>query len=97
LDKIKISERKDIPYGFYNWIHSRISEKTNREYIKKEKIMIIMRMYFNIEKEKCSIIFKELELLGFIEKEDGFVKVKKSKSREEIIFDLKKKLNMIPK
>lgn len=72
-----------IPLSFYYWIHPRIFKQTFRGYIKKDQIVVALRMQFNIPKRVCPLIIKELELLGVIKKEDGYFKVKEAD--EEVI------------
>lgn len=92
---MKEFKENKIPLSFYYWLHSRINEQTYRGYIGKDQIIVVMRMFFNIEKEMCPLLIKELELLELLEEEGKYMKVKESKPKEEIIFEMKKKLNLI--
>lgn len=91
---MKEFKENKIPLSFYYWIHSRIDNQTFRGMIKKDHIAVVLRMHLNIEKEMCPLIIKELELLGLIKEEDGYMRVKESKPKDEVIFELKKKLNL---
>jgi len=89
-------ERIQTLLSFHYFIHERIFRETVQGYIKADKLLIVLRMYHNIPKDECPILIKGLEILGLIQKEDGYYKVEKPKgSREELVFEAKKKLNLI--
>jgi len=95
--------KEGIPLSFYYWIHSKISKQTFKEHITKEKLMLVLRQHYNIEKSICPLIIKELEMINLIEKKElkvynlnkTYYKVKCSKPTEEIIFEKKKELNLL--
>lgn len=69
----------ECPLSFYYWIHSRIFKQTFRGYINNKQLGVALRMQFNIPKRVCPLIIKELEILGLIQRKDGYFKVKKAK------------------
>jgi len=90
------TERIKVLLGLHYFIHERIYNHTTQGYIKKEEALVIIRRNHNIPKDECPIIMKGLEILGLIEEEDDYLKVKKpSKSREELILEFKKKMKMV--
>jgi len=84
-------EKITIPLSFYNWIHPRIFKQSFKGYIKENQIVVTLRMHFNIPKRVCPLIVKELEILGFIKKEDGYFKVRKAEE-DKILKELENKL-----
>lgn len=85
-----------IPLSFYYWIGERIFKQTFRGYINREQVVVTLRQHFNIPKRMCPIIIKELEILGTLKEEDGFIKVKETKTEDEIIKGLERELGLSP-
>jgi len=89
-------ERIKSLLGFHYFIHERIFNKSRMGYITKNELLLVLRRNHNIPKDECKIILRGLEILGLIEKEGGNYLVKKPKgTREELIFEFRKKLNLI--
>ena len=87
--------KKQIPFGFYKWIHSRIYKQAFQGRISKDNLVLVFRQFHNIPKEVYPIYLKELEILGFIKEKKGFVKVMLPKlSEEKLILKLKKELGL---
>ena len=87
--------KKEIPFAFYKWIHSRIYKQAYQGRISKDNLALLFRQFHNIPKSIYPIYLKELEILGLIKEEDGFIKVTTPKlEEEELIIYLKKELKM---
>ena len=82
--------------GLHYFIHERIYKNTNQGYIKKDQALIVLRMHHNIPKDECPIVIRSLEILGLINEDGKYLKVKKPvQSREELILKFKKKLKLV--
>ena len=82
--------------GFHYFVHERIYRQSNQGYVKEEQAIRVLRQHHNIPKDECPIILKGLEILGLISKDGKYYSiVKPKKSREELVFEYKKKLKLI--
>jgi hypothetical protein len=92
----KESKRIETLLGLHYFIHERIYKNTNHGYIKKDQALIVLRMHHNIPKDECLIILRGLEILGLINEDGQYLKVKKpTESREGLILKFKKKLKLV--
>jgi len=89
-------KRIEILLGLHYFIHERIFRETHNGYILKKNALLIVRRNHNIPKDECPIILEGLKMLGLIESDGKYYKVKKpEKSREELILEFKKKMNLV--
>lgn len=79
-----MAKQKSIPLSFYYWIHPRIYKQTFKGYIKRDQIMVALRMQFNIPKRMCPLIIRELEILELIKEKDGYFKVEKAEEEKAL-------------
>lgn len=92
---MKEFKENKIPLAFYRWMHVRMNQQAFKKVISKEQANLVLRMHFNIEKRMCPLILKELELLGALRQENGFYIVKYTRPLDEVILELKRKLNLV--
>jgi hypothetical protein len=89
-------ERINILLGFNYFIHQRMFLKSSRGFISKDEAFKVMWRNHNIPKEECPVLIKSLEILGLIEEDGNYFKVRTpDKSKEKVILNLKKKLKMV--
>jgi hypothetical protein len=89
-------ERIKILLGINYFLHQRMYLKSSMGFISKEEALKVLWRNHNIPKEECNVIIKSLEIMGLIEEDGEYFKIKKpEKEREELIFDFRKKLKLI--
>lgn len=89
-------ERIESLLGFHYFIQDRIYKETKEGYINKKDALIVLRRNHNIPLNECPIIFKGMEILGLIECDGEYYKVKEpKKSKEELVLKFKKKMKLV--
>ena len=64
-----MEKKKEIPFIFYLYLHSKVCEVTKGDLISKKYLTYYISKY-RIPKKLRILIVKELELLGLIEEKD---------------------------
>lgn len=91
----KIGEIKSL-LGLNYFIHERIFKHSKNGYISEENMLIVIRRSHNIPKNECQIVVRSLEILGLIERDGRYFRVRKpNKSRDYLILEFKKRLNLV--
>jgi len=89
-------ERMKVLLGLHFFIQERLFNHSKNGYITRKNAIIVIRRSHNISKSMCPIVLKGMEILGLIEEDGKYIKVNKPKeSKEELIFEFKKKLKLI--